>query len=264
MRFKEVVSRDNPTIKQYVQLAASRRQRYAQRCFVTESFKLTMEAFDAGCEPVRLFLTQQALERYGQLAQLLPKAGELLQITPQVAEKLARADSTQGVFAQFRMLDNQSQRVTINENGHFLLLCSLQDPGNLGTILRTAAAFGIHGVLLSSDCPDLYSLKVLRAAMGGVFKIPWEVTEDLCSSIERMKAQGLAVYGAALADTAVPVQQLPLQNGCAVAIGNEGNGLSHEVLACCTAPAIIPMQAGSESLNAAMAAGIFIWEMARH
>lgn len=159
------------------------------------------------------------------------------------------------------MLDNRMQTVKIGKDGRYILLSSMQDPGNIGTILRTAAAFGLDGVFLSSDCPDLYSPKVLRATMGGIFKIPLEVSDDLTEVIDRLQEAGIRVCAAALDGQAVPLQQAGLGNGCAVVIGNEGNGLPGHLIERCGQAVMIPMRPDSESLNAAMAAGIFLWEM---
>ena len=158
MAEKEITSRQSPSVKRYVRLAGSRRARYEERLFVTEGAKLTGEAFAAGYFPVELFATEEAFESaFDTLSPIALAAETFCRITPAVADKLAQSVSPQGVFGVFRMLDNGTQPVKISSNGKFLLLSSLQDPGNLGTILRTAAAFGVGGVLLSDACPDLYS-----------------------------------------------------------------------------------------------------------
>ena len=261
---KEITSRENPAVKQYVQLAASRKTRYEQRLFVTEGMKLTAEAFMAGYCPELFFATEDALDRYYEDAQPIAlKSAEFLRISPSVAEKLAQSVSTQGVFGVFHMLDNEVTNAKIDCNGKFLLLSSLQDPGNIGAILRTAAAFGVDGVILSADCPDLFSPKVLRASMGGIFKVPTLVVPDLCGCVRNLRDSGVVVYAAALDDSAISVRDLPLKGGCAVVIGNEGNGLSDELIGQCSQTIKIPMRPDSESLNAAMAAGIILWEMNR-
>ena len=227
---REITSRDNPMVKQYVLLASSRKARYDQKLFVTEGIKLTAEAFAAGYCPEMLFATEDAMDRYYDDMQSIALASDhFLRISNSVAQKLAQSTSTQGVFDVFRMLDNDPTDVKIDCNGKFLLLCSLQDPGNVGTILRTAAAFGIDGVILSQDSPDLYSLKVLRASMGGVFKIPVHVTNDICCDIQKLREIGLPVYAAALDERAVSIREVSLKKGCAVEIGNEGNGISNEI-----------------------------------
>lgn len=264
MADKKITSRQSPAVKRYVQLAGSRRARYEQELFVTEGVKLTGEAFAAGYRPVELFATEEVFESaFDILSPVALAAESFYRITPVVADKLAQSVSPQGVFGVFRMLDNGTQPVKISSNGRFLLLSSLQDPGNLGAILRTAAAFGAR-VVLSGDCPDLYSPKVLRASMGGVFRAPVAVSDDLGGWIDALREAGVPVWAAALRQDAKQLREVSLgEGGYAVVIGNEGNGLADEIVARCTGSLIIPMEPGSESLNAAMAAGIFLWEMYR-
>ena len=263
MREKEIISRENPSVKRYVALAASRKERGKLGMFVTEGAKLTQEALKAGYPPVELLVTKEAWARSaGRLASHAQQAECLCWITPGVEAKLAGAVTPQGVFGVFRQLDKGAQPVTISNNGRYLLLDALQDPGNLGTVLRTAAAFGLDGVFLA-DCPDLYSPKVLRASMGGVFKLPVETVEEMGALIKRLQAAGIATYAAALRAGAQLPQQLPRRGGCAVLIGNEGNGLPEDLIQRCGRTVMIPMEPDSESLNAAMAAGILLWEMYR-
>ena len=144
-----------------------------------------------------------------------------------------------------------------------MVLCSLQDPGNLGTIIRSCEAFGIDRLFLTSDCPDLYSPKVLRATMGGVFRLPITVADNLPDLFERFRREKVPVYAAALQEGAKDITRLPLNQGGAVVIGNEGKGLPPEVVALCDSAVIIPMAGRAESLNASVAASIVAWEMAR-
>jgi TrmH family RNA methyltransferase len=142
-----------------------------------------------------------------------------------------------------------------------IVLENVQDPGNVGTVIRTANAFRIDAVILTGACADLYQPKTVRATMGAIFRqkvlrIEREYLGDF------LRDQGLPLYGAALSDQAQDLRGLPLQH-VAVAIGSEGQGLSRELLALCDGELIIPMNPDSESLNAAVAASIVMWEMAR-
>lgn len=261
---REITSRDNPLVKQYNRLASSRKARREQGMFVTEGIKLTCEAVDAGCKLSLLFATEEALEKSDErIEHMLLSCEGFYRISQQVAEKLTQSVTTQGVFAIFHMLDNSGQPVKIKNKGKYILLSSLQDPGNIGTILRTAAAFGMDGVVLSSDCPDLYSPKVLRATMGGIFRVPVAVVDDMGVYIDILRQQGVAVYAAALNERASLIGDVSFEQGCAVVIGNEGSGIEQEMINRCNRSIMIPMQPGSESLNAAMAAGIMMWEMTK-
>ena len=264
MREKEILSRENPSVKRYVALAASRGERRKQGQFVTEGIKLTQEALEAGYVPVELLVTRESWEKAAKrLSRYLGRVEYLCWVSPSVEKKLADAIAPQGVFGVFRQLDKGAQPVKISNNGRYLLLDALQDPGNLGTILRTAAAFGLDGIFLSDNCPDPFGPKVLRASMGGVFKLPIEPVAEMGALVEQLRAAGVETYAAALRSEALPPQRLPRKGGCAVLIGNEGNGLPEALIRLCTHTVMIPMEPGNESLNAAMATGILLWELYR-
>ena len=144
---------------------------------------------------------------------------------------------------------------------HVLVLEGVQDPGNVGTVLRTADAFGVGCVVLLKGCADVYAPKTVRSTMGAIFR------QFICElSLEDLPAfcreRGLKLYGAALSDRAVDVRTLALRNA-AICVGSEGRGLSRELLGLCDGEVIIPMRGPAESLNAAVAASILMWEMTR-
>lgn len=142
-----------------------------------------------------------------------------------------------------------------------IVLENVQDPGNVGTVLRTASAFSVDAVVLVGDCADCFSPKTVRATMGAIFR-----QRVLTLSHEELapwlKEQGLKLYGAALSERATDVRKVNITHS-AIAVGSEGHGLSRELLALCDGEIIIPMDARSESLNAAVAASVLMWEMAR-
>jgi len=142
-----------------------------------------------------------------------------------------------------------------------ILLENVQDPGNVGTVIRTAAAMGVKTVILCGACADVYSPKTARATMGAIFSqriVRLSAAEAAALAADR----GMKLYGAALSPRAKDIRELELKNAV-VAIGSEGRGLSEELLGLCDGELIIPMAPGSESLNAAVAASIVLWEMAR-
>ena len=142
-----------------------------------------------------------------------------------------------------------------------VVLENMQDPGNVGTLIRTANALGMDAVILAGDCADRSSPRAVRASMGAAFR--QYVRRCSVGELPAVLAElGLKLYGAALSDTALDLRSVGL-DGCAVAIGNEGHGLSRELLDVCAGTLIIPMQPGSESLNAAAAGAVVMWEMAR-
>lgn len=142
-----------------------------------------------------------------------------------------------------------------------IVLEGVQDPGNVGTVIRTANAFGIGAVILTGDCADLYHPRTVRASMGAIFR---QKVLELDRSALRpfLKDQGLPLYAAALDEKAMDLRSVSLRRA-AVAVGSEGRGLSPELIADCDQTVIIPMQPDSESLNAAVAAAILMWEASR-
>ncbi len=142
-----------------------------------------------------------------------------------------------------------------------IVLENVQDPGNVGTVIRTANAMGTDIVILVGDCADLYNPKTVRATMGGIFR--QKVLEtDLDGLLDYVNRNGLKLYGAALSENAEDIRNINLK-GTAVAIGSEGRGLTTGLLKLCEAQTIIPMRPDCESLNAAVAASIVMWEMSK-
>lgn len=151
-----------------------------------------------------------------------------------------------------------------NEDAHIknaIILENVQDPGNVGTVIRTANAFDIGAVILTGACADLYNPKTVRATMGAVFRQK-VIQKELAELPRFLNDNGLSLYAAALSEKAADIREIDLENS-AVAIGSEGNGLSDEFRAICKGELIIPMNPNSESLNAAVAASVVMWEMYR-
>jgi len=212
-----------------------------------------------------LFFTEQAEIKYGEDIKILAENSQSFYIvTEDIAKKISETQTPQGVFALIAMLDNKPNTAKIFNNGCFVLLNGLQDPGNIGTIIRTAAAFGIDGLFLSHDCPDIYSPKILRSTMGGVFKQPVFIAESITALISEMRRAGITVYAANLDKKSLKLGSVSFGAGTAVVIGNEGNGLPQSIIDACDKSVIIPMQGSTESLNAATAAAVLMWEMTKY
>lgn len=144
----------------------------------------------------------------------------------------------------------------------FLLLEDIQDPGNLGTIMRTAEAAGVDAVIMSRGCVDIFNPKVIRSTMGAVYRVPFLYEDNLEQFVQRLKERSIEVYAAHLQDS-VDYDSISYQNGCAFLIGNEGNGLSEALSSAATGYIKIPMKGKVESLNAAVAASVLVYEVYR-
>lgn len=247
---EEIRSRKNPHIRHFRQLGRERSYRTETGLFLCDGEKLLREAVLNGAE----------------IGEILLKEGGALPPLPDVPVYLAPPD----VFDYASTLENSPgpvftvrQRILSGSSrpNRVIVLENVQDPGNVGTILRTAAALGTDLVVLVGNCADPRNPKTVRSAMGALFRQPLLET-DVDGLAERLRAWDLPLYGAALADDAVDIRSVSLGRA-AVAVGNEGHGLTPELLSRCRGKLIIPMTAGSESLNAAVAAAILLWEMAR-
>ena len=189
----------------------------------------------------------------------LPEAVRRVQVPPDLMKSISPAQTPQGVLSVCGLPDRPLPELL--EGRRYVVLDGVQDPGNVGTILRTADAFSADGLFLVNACADLYNPKTVRASMGAVFRCPvWTCGLDELQTL--LEESGLPLYGAALRADTEDVRQVDISR-CAVAVGSEGKGLSHELLGVCDKTVKIPMSEHCESLNAAIAAAVLLWEAAR-
>ena len=242
-----ISSRKNPLLQQVKKLLSSKKERENAGLFVADGTKLLQEAikYYPGLETVILSDTVEAE---------VPKQVKLIRVPEDVMESISPMDTPQGALFVCRM----PEKTEFTPKPGMLLLDGIQDPGNIGTILRTADALEIPVALLEG-CADPYSHKVVRASMGAVFRTPviqttWVAAKASC------EAAGIPVAVTALSDRAEDIRSADLTK-MAVVIGSEGRGVRREVLENADQELIIPMNPRCESLNAAIAATIYMWEM---
>lgn len=259
---REISAKDNPVIKHYTRLSAQKKYRRETGLFVAEGVRICTDAVNEGAVET-LLITHSAYEKNSELAHKAENMGaEAILITDELGERLSETTGTQGVFSICRVLDKFQLTDTIYGEGKFLVLYNLQDPGNMGTIIRTADAMGITAVFAVCCC-DLYSPKTVRSTMGSLFRVPIMVEEDIFSLLESLSAKGVKSFAAVIDRDAVSLTDCDFSGGSAVLIGNEGSGLPAEVADACGRKMTIKMQGNANSLNAAIAAGIIIWQMMR-
>ncbi len=250
---ERVTSRSNPLAAHIKKLRGSRSYRRETGCFFCEGLKMLSEAlrWEAG------LLTVVAAEGVS----LPPLSGAVRQVTvpESLLSSLADTETPQGVLFVCAMPSLAPPAKL--EGKRYLVLDGVQDPGNVGTILRTADAFGADGVFLLNGCADPFSPKTVRSTMGAVFRLPiWETDADNLRGL--LRDAGIPIFAAALSPEAADVRSADLSRA-AVVIGSEGSGISKEVLALADRSIIIPMTSRCESLNAAAAAAVTLWEMFR-
>jgi len=269
-----ITSRQNPTVKLICSLLR-KKEREETGLFRFDGIKLALEAKEKGID-VRYVIVNS--DKLGEIEKRFSEAGLALPdctvVPGELFEKMSDEKSPEGIITVAKALDkinkiatinNKSQNLTLPEaHERVMILESLRDPGNLGTAVRTAAALGIDRLVVSSDCADLYNPKTIRAAMGALFTMRIDVVEgDLSAYIGALRGVGRRVFGAALHTDALTLGEFCVNKTDVFVIGNEGHGLTDDTKNACDACVLIPMREGSESLNAAMAAGIFMWETSR-
>ena len=253
---KEITSVHNPQV-QFLRDLQKAKNRRAAGLFLAESMKMVREALSLSlCRTLVVDGKRQA--DYADLIKGAEEQGcEVLLVTAAIMQAISEQKTPQGVCCTVRIPEEPESiggRLIVAMDG-------VQDPGNVGTILRTADAAGFDGAILSDACADLYSAKTLRATMGSVFRVPVQRTDDLPGALEKLKGQGYAVVATELGGADF-YTHCPHEKAVLV-IGSEGRGVSQAVSTAATHHLALPMRGGAESLNAAVAAGIMIYEMAR-
>ncbi len=249
-----ISSRENPKIKYACKLQQSAAFREKEQLFFAEGPKLCLE-LAKGCTNKVIYYTEQALQQWKQLEQL---PGQQYLVSEPVAEKLAGVPSPQGVFGLFATPCATLEQ--LSPKGHYLCMEAVQDPGNVGTLIRSAAAFGFDGVICSTKCASPFGAKALRASMGAAVRIPVVMVADMPQAIAALRKNGIFTAAAALYRSK-PLSDAvgPFENGVAIVIGNEGQGLTQQTIEACDIAVRIPISDQVESLNAAAAGAVLTW-----
>ncbi len=247
---EKIASRQNKTVKYVRELAKDRALRREMKEFVCDGEKLFFEAVRAEAE-VRIVLCTE--EFFEKLPAEFDKKAYI--VSEDILESVTTLKGAQNVIFTCRMKDIAPERLE-----RVIMLDRLQDTGNIGTIIRTADAFGVDAVF-EDGCADIYNPKTIRSAMGSVFRVP-VVSCDFLSEIPRLRMSGIPVFASELYGEVKTVSEIDFSR-LAVVIGNEGNGVRREVSQLCDGSVIIPMKGKAESLNAAVAASVFMFKMSQ-
>ena len=255
-----ITSENNAKIKELIKLQKNARHRRKEELFVAEGIKLVQEAAQYG--KLRQVLIRESLwhERWkdapeSEIAKELSVDGNRVgvDIAPDsVFDMVADTVTPQGILGMVDMPAYSLKEILALSSGLYLMLDDLRDPGNLGTVIRTAEAAGAAGVIMSRGCVDLFNPKVVRATMGAIFRVPFLYVESLPETIEQMKKKNISVYGTILEESQ-PYDEPDYTKPSGIVIGNEANGISAPVRESLTGRIHIPMQGSVESLNAAVA-----------
>lgn len=251
MKMERITSRQNPLVARLRKLGNDKKTRRQEGAFLCEGHKLVEEAirWNAGVETL---VVAEGVEPPAGL----PEMVRLVEVPTDVLKSMSTVDTPQGMLAVCRTPD-----LTPPEGltpGRYLVLDGVQDPGNVGTVWRTADAFGADGLILLPGCAEPFSPKTVRSTMGACFRLPvWETGLEALTAL--LAGADLPLYATALREDTADLRSADLSRA-AVVIGSEGRGVSQAVLDACALTLKIPMRDRCESLNAAVAASVVLWE----
>ena len=253
-----IQSKDNMLIKETKKLK-EKRFRVERNQFLVEGFRFVEEALKSTFQVPYIFLSEEALERWQsfQLNEMLQSASKLYIVKEAILKLLSSTETPQGVIA---VVNQNNMHLAVKE-GFYVLVDKLQDPGNMGTIIRSAHAAGAAGVITTKGTVDIYNEKTLRSTMGSIFNIPIIEDKDL-SIIASLKNSGFKLIVSSLEDSK-NFYEVDLTDNVIIAVGNEGSGISEEIYKLGDMKVKIPMPGNAESLNAGAAASIMMFEIVR-
>ena len=269
-----ITSRNNPRVKWAASLS-SKKGRDAEKAFLAEGEKLTLEALASGLPVVNIFITES--KKRNLLSKLkeyidseLYRNTEIITLSDSAFEKISTEKAPQGIISVIKYLDFFRDIGIIYKEEFFLptderiiILSSVRDPGNIGSVIRSAVAFGVDHIFITSDSADIYNPKTVRSAMGSLFRVKITVVGDVISLIDALKNAGRRVFAAELKDNSASLSEIGLLKTDAVIIGNEGHGIHPDVSSACCGSVYIPISKKTESLNASVAAAVFMWEQSK-
>ena len=276
-----ITSASNEKLKNIKKLSKSSKERNEQSLYIVEGIRMFREIPPADIASV--YVSEAGAEKFAD--ELMDMLGEDYQsrddyyvVSDKLFDSISDTGTPQGILALVRQKENNLSNVlcekiektnvdfkdkglNASDNMFILIIEKLQDPGNLGTIIRTAEGAGVTGIIISSDSVDIYNPKVVRSTMGSIFRVPIYVSDDLIRDIEYLKEKNVTVYGAHLKGE--NIYDNDFKCACSFLIGNEGNGLSDEVSATADELIKIPMKGKVESLNAATSTAVIAYEVLR-
>lgn len=256
----EITSSKNPLIKE-VKSLYKKKERKKLGLFIIEGIKIIEEVIDRDYCFKSIIYTDSLLDNKdgNKFFSKIKNMKNLIHVPENIFKEISDTENPQGILALVYIKSSKIEDLNVEENNFLLYLDEVQDPGNMGTIIRTADAFNIDGIILRDGCVDPYNPKVVRATMGSIFRIPLYFVDDGVGEIEKLKQRGMRVYSSSLEDS-LDIGEVDFSGKSIVVIGNESNGVSREIYDISDSLIKIPMPGGSESLNAGVAASIIMYE----
>ena len=252
-----ITSSSNVQLKNIVQLNKKAKVRKEQGVFIVEGWKMYTEV--PADQLMKVYVSEQFLTKHPEVLKEHPDCEV---VADKIFAGISDTQTPQGILCIVKQKRRNLEEVLKKEHPFLVLLEDLQDPGNVGTILRTAEGAGVDGVIMTKNCVDIYNPKTIRSTMGSIYRVPFFITEEMDQTLELLKKHDVTTYAAHLRGER-DYDKEDYCGGTAILIGNEGNGLSDYLSERADRLVKIPMCGQLESLNAAMAAGIFMYEAAR-
>lgn len=253
-----ITSTANAQVKQLIQWQKKSKQRNKDGIFLVEGIRMWKEVPKERL--IKVYVSESFLKRYEK--ELENSAAKIEVLSDQIFERVSDTQTPQGILC---VVKRKNYRLTDIVKGNapcLVILDNLQDPGNLGTIVRTAEGAGVDGIIMSQGCVDIYNPKTIRSTMGSIYRMPFFYTEHMEEVFCLLKEKQITAYAAHLEGKTFYDEQ-DYRKGCAFLIGNEGNGLSEEMAARADVKIRIPMYGQVESLNAAVATSVLMYEASR-
>ena len=272
---KEIITSRNNQFVKWASSLSEKKNRKESGYFLAEGVKLTKEALEAGLPVDYLIVSENkrasVLSAVSEFAESEKyEKTKFVTVSEGVFEKISTEKAPQGVISIIKHLDFFRDMDIIYKEEFFLkpeekaiFLFSLRDPSNLGAVIRSSVAFGIDHIILSDDCADIYSPKTVRSAMGSIYRVKVTTVKNVPSFIKAAQENSRRVFAAELSERAVSLHDVGLIGSDIVMIGNEGHGIDPEISALCDGSVYIPISKKTESLNASVAAAIFMWEQSK-
>lgn len=252
-----ITSSSNSRMKEIVQLNKKAKTRYEQRVFVVEGMKMCLEAPREQIQA--MYVSEGFLADAVNREQIESYAFEV--VSDSVFSRISDTKTPQGILCLVKMPEYGLEDL-LGVRPHLLVLENIQDPGNLGTMVRTGEGAGITGLIMDSTTVDIFNPKAIRATMGSLFRVPFYVAGDLAGTVAALKERGISMYAAHLRGE-LSYDQPDYAAPCGFLVGNEGKGLSREIADLADAYIRIPMEGKVESLNAAVASALLMYEASR-
>lgn len=255
-----ITAKNNPKIKDVKAILASSKERKNQGLFVLEGVRLCLDAAKSGCEIMSVFCTENCAFKYAdEINELRKSSKDFYTVSADVLKSISDTVTPQGVVCTVKMRENDFE---YTKGKKYVALDTIQNPDNLGAISRTAEALGIDGLVICGGC-DIYNPKAQRASMGSLLRLPVKLCESLESELEICKKKGILTYATVPDRSALSITEVNFSAGAMCVIGNEGNGVSKEIIEKCSGRITAKMAGRAESLNAAAAASIVMWELVK-